>query len=87
MDYSIHVLTDISQIEPFKAEMGERKFYDYGIRIYKYFANMEPGDKFDVTKRVAKKNVDKFIKIACLYWNEFPGHIQFNDTFTQITKL
>lgn len=87
MDYKHYRLSHTSELEPYKKEMGEKKFYDYAISIYKYFAKMERGKSFDITKKVAKKNTEKFIKIACLYVIDFPGDLQFNDSFTQIIKL
>lgn len=87
MNYSVYRLTDLSQLKPFENQMGEKQFYEYAIGIYKYFAKMEPGTKFDITKKVSKENIDKFIKIACLYFSDFPGQIIFNESFTQITKL
>lgn len=87
MNYSHFRLNILSETASIKAEMGEKQFFDYAIGIYKYFANMASGDEFDITKKVAKENAEKFIKIACLYSIDFPGHLQFNEAFTKITKL
>lgn len=87
MNYSSFRLTHPSQINQFKEEMGEKEFYKYAFGIYRYFANMETGNQFDVTKKVAKENTDKFVKITCLYAVDFPGQLQINESFTQITKL
>lgn len=85
--YSAYRLTHPSEIEPIKEKMGPDNFYKYAISIYKYFADMKNGEQFIVSKLVAKDNIDKFIKIACLYAIDFPGDIQFNENFTIITKL
>lgn len=87
MNFSEYRLTDPSQINDLKAEMGDKSFFDYGISIYKYLAGLKPGQKFDICKRVDKKNVGKFVKIICLYMIDFPGFLQVNDEFTEITVL
>lgn len=87
MSFLSHQLTDISQIEALKVEMGEKSFFEYGVRIYKHFASLKPGEKFDITKRVAPRNIDKFIKVICLYMIDFPGFLQINDEFTEIIVL
>lgn len=87
MNLSNFRLTDLSQIDNLKAEMGEKSFFEYGVRIYKHFASLKPGEKFDITKRVDSRNIDKFIKVICLYMIDFPGFLQINDEFTEITVL
>lgn len=87
MNFSEYRLTDPSQITDLKTEMGEKSFFDYGVRIYKYFAGLKPGQKFDLKKHVDEKNISKFIKVIGLYMIDFPGFLQINDDFTEITVL
>lgn len=87
MDYSSFRLQDPAEIEPFKSKLGDKEFYKYAIGIYKYIAKMLYGTKFDIEKGVADHNKEIFIKIACLYWIDFPGQIQFNETFTEIKRI
>lgn len=85
--YAAYRISHPSEIDPIKEKMGAKKFYEYAIGIYKYFADMKRGEQFVVSKLVAQENIEKFIKIACLYAMDFPGYIQFNENFTIITKL
>lgn len=87
MDYSKYMLNDPSEIEPYKNKMGENGFFKYAFGIYEYFSKMSIGSIFDITNGVENKNIELFIKIACLYWIDFPCQIQFNDSLTKITRI
>ncbi len=87
MDYSKYILNKPSEIEPFKKKMGEKAFFKYAFSIYEYFAKMDIGTIFDITKSVATNNTEIFIKIAGMYWIDFPCQIQFNKNLTQITRI
>lgn len=86
-DFLKYRLTDLSEIEKIKEKMGAKEYYSYAINIYKFYAEMERDQTFDLTKRVKKENVEKFVKITCLYMSDFPGHLQVNETFTKILRL
>ncbi len=86
MDLSRYRLTDLSQLDPFKEQMGEKQYYEYAFSVYRQLARLEPGNKFSITKYVKEKNMDLFVKIVCMYMIDFPGQVVFNDDFTEITK-
>lgn len=86
MDLSRYRLTDPSQLDPFKAKMGERQFYNYAIAVYKRLFAMKPGEAYDITKKVAEENWEMFIKIACCYMVDHQTFHLFNDAFTIITR-
>lgn len=87
MDLSEYRLRHPSEIDIYKNQMGNQKFYDYAISIYKHLAAMVSDARFDITKKVDIKNRAVFIKIACLYMIDFPGQLQINETFTEILKI
>ena len=87
MDFSEYRLKHPSEIDQYKNQMGEKEFYSYAISIYKHLANMIRDAKFDIAKKVSKKNLEMFIKIICLYMIDFPGQLQINETFTEIIKI
>lgn len=82
-----HQLEDPFEIDVYKKQMGEKKFFDYAISIYKYFAGMARYSTFEITKKVDVVNWEMFVKITCLYRIDFPGHLLVNKTFTEITRL
>lgn len=82
-----HQLVHPSEIDKYKKQMGEKKFFDYAISIYKYFAGVRRYSSFDITKKVDAENWEVFVKIICLYKIDFPGHLQVNETFTEIIRL
>lgn len=86
-DFLKYRLTHLSEIDQIKEEMGAEEYYSYAIDIYKFFAEMKRDQTFDLTKRVRKENIEKFVKITCLYMADFPGHLQVNNTFTKILRL
>lgn len=86
MNLSHHRLTDLSELEPYKASMGWDAFYLYAIGVYKQLVDLEVGQRFNIIRNVKGKNIPLFIKIVCLYAHDFPGHILFNDNFNYVIK-
>jgi hypothetical protein len=87
MNLSHHRLTDLSQLQPFKEKKGEQQFYKYAFAVYKRLFLMNPGDTYDITKKVAEENREMFIKIACCYIIDHQTPHHFNESFTIITRI
>jgi hypothetical protein len=87
VDFSAYRFTDNQQIKTFVGEIMNGDMYGYAIDVYKHYANMDPGSKFDIGKKVSEKTRPRFIKITCLYMIDFPGDIQVNDQFNTVTKI
>lgn len=86
-DFTKYRLTNLSEIEPYKEKMGKRKFYDYGISIYEAL-NKIPRDKpFDVYVNVKRVNLPLFIKIVCMFMIDYPGFVDFNQSYTKIYNV
>ena len=80
-DFSDYRLADNQQIKTFEREILNDDMYGYAIDVYKHYANMDPGSKFDIGKKVSEKTRERFVKITCLYMIDFPGDIQVNDQY------
>jgi hypothetical protein len=87
MNLSKYHLEHPSEVEIYKNQMGKEKFFEYAISVYKHFARMSRYSVFNITKKVDNQNWEMFVKITCLYRIDFPGHLQVNNTFTEITRL
>ena len=86
-DFSVYRLTDNNQLKTFEREILNDGKYGYAIDVYKHYANMDPGSKFDIGKKVSEKTRERFIKITCLYMIDFPGDIQVDNHFNTVTKI
>lgn len=86
-DYSLHKLTNDSELLAYRSTMGVSDFWNYIERLYCKVCDMKQGESFMVDDLVIAANRDMFIKTLCFFINNAPGFYSLNETFTSFNKL
>jgi hypothetical protein len=78
-------LTDYTWFNRFYSKLGHEHFWDFFNRVYDSIDLLEPGKKYDLMN-VTKGNQELFVKIACMYINDFGNGVEFSHDWKYLLK-
>jgi len=83
--HRLHSLSDPTWIDDAINEMGEEKFWNYKLQVYKALDELKLGERLHIEKWVKPERYYLFIKISCCFFSETECCYEFNTDYTIIT--
>ena len=83
-----YLLTKDEEFTAFALEMKKTAAnYTYMNRVYLHLLYMLPGNTIDIAATVKPENLERFIKLVCLFMYERPDYnVQFSNDYLQVIR-
>lgn len=83
-----YLLTKDEEFKAFALEMKKTaESYTYMNRVYMHLLLLYPGSTIDIAATVKPENLERFIKLVCLFMYENPAYnVQFSNDYLQVIR-